>query len=184
MSNLLNPAFAVIARLAQKNPKGWVGRTALMKYCYFLQVLRDVPLGYRFSLYSYGPFDSTVLSDLGDCEALGIVRERATLYNVGYGYQIRSALSDDEISRLGGTFLTDHQEAIDWVLAEFGSLAAGELELSSTVVYIDQEASDAKEHLSLKQLARRVKDVKPHFTETQILDVAKSLIDRRLLQSL
>ena len=184
MSNLLNPAFAVIARLAQRNPKGWVGRTALMKYCYFLQALRDVPLGYRFSLYSYGPFDSTVLSDLGDCEALGIVQESATLYSVGYGYQIKSAMSDDEISRLGGAFLKDHQEAIDWVLAEFGALAAGELELSSTVVYIDQEASDSKERLSPKELAQRVRDVKPHFTETQVLSVTKALLDKKLLQSL
>ena len=77
-------------------------------------------------------------------KALGIVRENATLYHVGYGYQIRSAMSDEEISRLGGTFLKDHQEAIDWVLAEFGTLAAGELELSSTIVYINQEASDTR----------------------------------------
>lgn len=184
MSNLLNPAFAVIARLAQQNPKGWVGRTALMKYCYFLQVLRDVPLGYRFSLYSYGPFDSAVLSDLGNCEALGIVKESAMLYNVGYGYQVRNVISDEEISRLGGAFLKDHQEAIDWVLGEFGSLAAGELELSSTIVYIDQEASDTREHLAPAELTRRVRDVKPHFTETQVTNVAKSLIDRGLLRSL
>ena len=42
-----------------------LGRTAIMKLCFFLQESKGVPLGYHFSLYSYGPFDSDVLSDLG-----------------------------------------------------------------------------------------------------------------------
>jgi hypothetical protein len=69
MSSASNERIGLIAYLAKRSP---IGRTALMKYCYFLQALRGVPLGYNFSLYSYGPFDAAVLSDLGDAEALGL----------------------------------------------------------------------------------------------------------------
>ena len=53
---------ASIAELVRKASAGF-GRTALMKCLYFLQTVHRVPLGYHFGLYTYGPFDSDVLSD-------------------------------------------------------------------------------------------------------------------------
>ena len=61
--------LATIAYLCTRAPGEGIGRTAVMKLCYFLQTLKGVPLGYRFTLYSYGPFDSDVLSDLGTAES-------------------------------------------------------------------------------------------------------------------
>ena len=43
---------------------GRAGRTALMKFVYFLKELKGVPFDYRFTLHTYGPFDSRVLDDL------------------------------------------------------------------------------------------------------------------------
>ena len=40
------------------------GKTAFMKMAYLLQELYEVPLGYRFSLYTYGPYSAEVLADL------------------------------------------------------------------------------------------------------------------------
>ena len=51
MTDLTDARNALIAYLAEHSPSKWIGRTALMKYCYFLQVLRDVPHGYNFTLY-------------------------------------------------------------------------------------------------------------------------------------
>src|SRR5437867_1104734 len=79
--------LALIAELASRTP-GALGRTALMKFCYFLQEVRRVPLGYRFSLYIYGPFDSNVLSDLGTAESLKAVVSNIVYYSGGYGYEI------------------------------------------------------------------------------------------------
>ena len=42
---------------------GYLGRTAIQKIVYFLQVL-DVPMRYRFEVAHYGPFCSTILGDL------------------------------------------------------------------------------------------------------------------------
>ncbi len=85
--------IALIAQLAEITPN--LGRTALMKYCYFLQTIRKVPLGYSFSLYSYGPFDSDVLSDLGSAEALGGVKTRVEYHPGGYGYRIEKGERTD-----------------------------------------------------------------------------------------
>jgi hypothetical protein len=54
-----------------------------MKFCYFLQTVRQVPLGYRFTLYSYGPFDADVLSDLGTAENLQGVKASVVQYTEG-----------------------------------------------------------------------------------------------------
>src|SRR5260370_14471189 len=42
---------------------GYLGRTAMQKIVYFLQVL-DVPMRYRFELFHYGPFCQNILGDL------------------------------------------------------------------------------------------------------------------------
>jgi uncharacterized protein len=182
MTDLADVRTTLIAYLAEHSPSKWIGRTALMKQCYFLQVLRNVPLGYNFSLYSYGPFDSAVLSDLGNAEALGIIEERPLL--PGYGYKIESAVSDDDLKELAGEFLTDHKADIDWVIHEFATLSASDLELDSTIIYIDREASDARMELSVDQLVLQVRDVKPHFSDSKIRKHVQALDDRNLLLAL
>ena len=49
-------------KLNGKSPQ--YGKTVLMKMAYLLQEVYKVPLGYRFTLYTYGPYSSEVLSDL------------------------------------------------------------------------------------------------------------------------
>jgi uncharacterized protein YwgA len=50
------------ARVSQ-NQGGYLGRTAIQKIVYFLQVL-DVPMRYHFELFHYGPFCNNILGDL------------------------------------------------------------------------------------------------------------------------
>lgn len=182
MDNFLPERLGLIAYLALKC--GWIGRTTLMKFCYFLQILKRVPLGYGFSLYSYGPFDSTVLSDLSDCESLGLVKEELVFQQVGYGYRISGAVSDREAETVGGDLVRLHRDSIEWVIREFGPLSAAQLELASTIVYVDREASNADEALSVSELARKVRDVKPHFSEQQIVSRVEWLRNRNLLEAL
>ena len=104
---------ALIAYLAKRTPAGWLGRTALMKFCYLLKVVRGLPLDYRFTLYSYGPFDSAVLADLGSAEALGLVESTFQQYASGYGYRIESLLSLDEAEELAGDLVRGHHDDFD-----------------------------------------------------------------------
>ena len=175
--------LATITDLCSQAPDGSLGRTALMKLCFFLQTLQGVPLGYHFTLYSYGPFDSNVLSDLGTAESLGALRSTVAYYPGGYGYNIQKAERGDSIMATGASFLGKHRTALDWVIAEFGSLGSANLELQSTIIFADREAAGNAEILTLPELARRVREVKPHFEETFILENATRLYEKGLLKS-
>lgn len=50
------------AEVAQKEG-GNLGRTAIQKILYFLQVL-NVPMRYRFDVHHYGPFSDSILGDV------------------------------------------------------------------------------------------------------------------------
>ena len=182
MSSLIE-RIGVLGYLAQIAPTGGVGRTALMKFCYFLQELRGAQLGYSFSLYSYGPFDSSVLSDLGEGEALGVLREEVIPYPSGYGYRISCVLDTAQLVEIGGELLERYRGDIDWVVGEFGTYSAANLELASTLVYADREALAAEEEISMAELSRRVHEVKPRFMNDYILRQAESLKRRSLLSA-
>jgi uncharacterized protein YwgA len=176
--------YAVIATLAEKAPSRQLGRTALMKFAYFIQELRGVPLGYDFTLYAYGPFDAAVLDDLAYAQALDAVKVRIVYYPNGYGYEIRPGRAAKEVKESARGFLADHQDEIDWVIREFGNLSAAELELASTMVYVDREALRSSQCLTLTELVRQVLAVKPRFTEDQAYAQARSLLEKGLLQSI
>jgi uncharacterized protein len=59
---LLAKVVKEAAAVAQ-NEGGYLGRTAIQKIVYFLQVL-DVPMRYSFEVCHYGPFCTTILGDL------------------------------------------------------------------------------------------------------------------------
>jgi|SRR5271157_159572 len=178
----LHERVALIPVLARSSASG-IGRTALMKHMYFLQTLRNVPLGYRFTLYSYGPFDSDVLADLSSAEGLNAVESKLFLYAGGYGYEIKPAAGAKWLETRASDFLQKHKPDVDWVTEKFGSLGSAQLELVSTIIYVDREASRQKEKLGLNSLANRVREVKPHFSDQQILSFAEDLKRGNLLQT-
>lgn len=180
MSSLIE-RVGVLGYLVTSAPQRWIGRTALMKFCYFLQELRGAQLGYNFSLYSYGPFDSAVLSDLGDGEAFGVLKEDIVPYPSGFGYKISCVLEPEQLAEVGGDLLERCRADVDWIIEEFGSRSAADLELASTLVYADREALAAEEQISAAELARRVQEVKPRFNNAYILRQAESLKRKDLL---
>lgn len=175
--------MALISVLAEQSPKGAIGRTGVMKLLYFLQVLRDVPLGYRFTLYSYGPFDSDVLSDLADSEALRAVKATINQFSGGYGYQITPGPNANWLQERAVEFLGEHGEDIEWVMANFGNLNSGQLELVSTIVYVDQEAAENNQGLSLDEIGEIVHEIKPHFSQDKIMEFATWLSNSQLIRA-
>jgi len=174
--------LAVITWLAE-NTRG-LGRTALMKYCYFLQVVRGVRLGYRFSLYSYGPFDSDVLSDLDSAESMGGVKSSIVYFSGGYGYRIEPGERADRVRGLGEAFIDAHRKDLQWVSEQFGSWDASDLEVASTLVYSDREAWRSGEHLTISELSKRIRDLKPRYSLPQIEGQAERLARLGLFQSI
>ncbi len=153
----------VIARLAHKSPNRTLGRTKLMKLLYFLQELKGVPLGYDFRLFTYGPFDSDVLGDLATACNRGVVEEKTVIFTQSYGYEITLEPLGDRLSDRLAREDNELVAKIDEVVAEFGSFPAGELELRSTIVFIDRELHAGDRTATSKTLAEQVQKVKPHF---------------------
>jgi hypothetical protein len=171
--------LATIAELAKRSPSGAIGRTALMKFMYFLQTLRDVPMGYYFSLYSHGPYQSEVLADLDYAEAMEIVRATTVHYPGGYGFQIRPGEQAAIAANQAADFVSKHEHDLDWVMTTFGHFSAAELELASTIVFADRETAPGS--LSKPELVKRVREIKPHFSALEIEAKVDWLITNRLL---
>ena len=176
MPEVLVNRLGLFAELAQ-TVRGTFGRTSLMKLCYFLQAVRKVPLDYEFSLYSYGPFDSDVLSDLQSAENMGVLSSTLVQYPGGYGYDIRPSEKGDKARELARDFLEKYKTDIKWVAETFGSRTASDLELLSTIVFLNSEEGIRDN----RTLAERVKSVKPHFPEEQIQRQIGWLEQQRML---
>jgi hypothetical protein len=181
-SEILGARLATIVALVEK--KHPLGRTAVMKLCYFLQALRSVQLGYRFRLYSYGPFDARVLSDISTAETLGGIESKTVLYPSGYGYEISPAANTAFVKGLGSDFITQNETQIDWVVERFGGLASAELELLSTIVYVDREYAQARAKQTKEGIAEKVREIKPHFGLSDVLMKVGNLEQQGLLKSL
>src|SRR2546427_6635748 len=175
-----NARIATLVAIAERRPG--LGRTALMKVCYLLQTLGDVPLGYYFTLYSYGPFDSDVLADLASAEVLGGVSSRVVQYPNGYGYEISPTENSQSVIDLAPDFLEEHGDTIDEVLNKFGGMSKNDLEVLSTVIYVDRESAGVEE-LSTNELVHRVHEIKRNFTERFVTDKVTFLKNEGLLQA-
>lgn len=171
--------LAVIAQLAERL-SGKLGRTAVMKLTFFLQELKKVPLGYSYRIYTYGPYDGQVLTDLKVAEAIGAVQVEQFQWDGGSGYTIKAGkkpvLSEDDCK-----LLSSFEADINWVANEFGDLSASDLEVESTVFFVVKSAEREKQKVSSEAIARAVRAIKPHHPEARILDHISRLQQRGLI---
>ena len=153
--------LSCLTALVDGAPNQTLGRTALMKLLFLLTTVKDVPLGYRFRMYNYGPFDSEVLSDIDYAARLDALSVDMVRYVNGYEYYIRPGRAVDEIIDRDKPFVDMHRQDIDWIIANFASSSAGRLEMLSTIVYVNHKL----EVSSTDDLIRVVNEIKPRFSE-------------------
>lgn len=174
---------AILARMVRNAPGKPLGRTQIMKLFYFLQELKGVSLGYNFRLFNYGPFDSEVLSDLSSACGLGVVIEDTVLFPNGYGYAIKPGPQADrvvgELASVAPHLLT----LVDDVVREFGGYSASDLELRSTILFVDRELSATGQKANPEEIVERVRQIKPHFGNLIICKQMTDMIERGHLQS-
>lgn len=181
MNEINKARLGLLPVLAERAPARHIGRTALMKYMYFLQVVRGLPLGYNFSMYSYGPFDSDVLADLSSAETMCIVNVSPIEFVGGYGYRIKPGAQAEAAKRNASQFLMDHRKDVDWLISVFGNFNSAELELTSTIVYVDREFGERGQNGSASDIAARVNEIKPHFTREQVRGFVGYLLEQGVL---
>jgi uncharacterized protein len=174
--------LAVLSELVERAP-GRLGRTAIMKLAYFLQAVKEVPLGYNFRLYTYGPYDSAVLTDLSQAEAMRAIKSKVVPNPSGYGYEFEPGPKVNEVKGLIKAGLTAHESAIRWVVSEFSSMSASDLELVSTILYADREAEQNGKTLKIDDLCLQVSQIKPRFALAYIRSKVDLMMTRQLLRS-
>jgi hypothetical protein len=176
--------IAILARMTKQAPDHRLGRTQVMKLFYFLQELKGIPLGYDFRLFNYGPFDSEVLSDLSSACSSNTVVERTVLFARGYGYDITPGQNADQLTGMLEAENPNLASVVDEIVGEFGRLGAAELELRSTILFVDRELSQAGKAATDQDLASRVHQIKPHFSEVAILERMSEMTVSGWLKSL
>ncbi len=172
--------YALMAEVAARY--GQSGRqlrkTSLMKMIYLLEELHDVDVGYRFGIYTYGPFDAQVLEDLdvlGSMDVLEVKRDPD-----GWGYQIQASGEADGVKANAADFLAEHSERVDALFEEFGDKSAVDLELESTIVFVHKRAVEKDQDPTPDSVAKIVNGLKPKFTRSHIKKTYERLLARVL----
>jgi uncharacterized protein YwgA len=157
--------LAVISKLAEAfgNTPGQFGKTALQKTVYAIQELYGVDLGYRFGLHTYGPFCSELLSDLDFAEALDLVEIKRNTGGDGFDIAPKAAATFEK--RTNPEFRNHLADSIKHLVKDFGGRTARELELLSTIIFIDREPETSR---SEDDLVRLVREIKPKFSVEEI----------------
>jgi uncharacterized protein len=146
-----------------------------MKYVYILQTVKNLPLGFDFTLYAYGPYDGAVLSRLSTAVRWNAVKESLETYpNGSSGYELEKGEQINSLLDREKLFLEEHSDSLDWVVKEFGHYTAARMELIGTMIYVDREAAESNEKRTVRELIERVLTVKPKFTKED----AKKIYDR------
>ena len=126
--------------------------------------------------------DSAVLSDLSQAETLKAIKSETVYYQSGYGYEYTA--NDKGCTALCDKVTEDlakYNDEIEWVVSEFGDNSASRLELVTTIIFAEREMRRKRQSVSETEVSRRVKGIKPHFTDDIISATVEELSRRGLI---
>jgi len=171
--------YGLIAELSfrmKESNLGQFGKTALQKLIFLLQEIYGVNTGYAFSIYTYGPFSSQIMHDLDQVDSMAGVSIQCIASCPG-GYHIAPGERNDAIRQKAFSFLKDENvnSAIASLIGDFGGYSAKELELRSTIIYVDREMKKDNMPLDTNDLVNMVQKIKPNFSVSEILKTVSDL---------
>jgi hypothetical protein len=158
-----------------------LGRTTIQKLCYFAEAV-GVPLGYKFSVYQYGPYSQELYTHIDDLVSSGLVNDK---YSVKKQKTEISSYSASEIAiDLLASYrdvLSKAEDKIHFLVEYFKDKTPRELELFSTTHYyyvankgfyqgLDE---DGLRKLTIKKVVEAKKD---KFKQREINEAYCSLI--------
>jgi uncharacterized protein YwgA len=181
MTNLNWEKYSLIADLSERlngvSPQ--FGKTVLQKMIFILQEVYGVPCGYKFSLYSYGPYCSEIPKDLDFVTAL-CGTEVCRISGGFGGYEIIPGEHCKEIKGFGADFLKKYEDKINQAVSDFGFYNARDLELRSTIVYCCKEMNDKSDGVDFEDIVSSVYEIKPKFSIEEIRNTVGALIEKNV----
>ncbi len=176
--------YGLIVELAERleKPRPQFGKTSLQKMVYLLQEVLGVDCGYDFEFYTYGPFASQLSQDLDLVEHMNGVTVQPVLSR-SWGYEIHPGEKSESLRKNAADFLNapDVSNAISTLVNEFGAYWAKDLELRSTVVYMERDYKRHGEIPSTLEAIRIVKQLKPKFTDSEISEAIEELKEKKYI---
>ena len=171
--------LSFITEIAKRDEN--IGKTGMMKLLYLLQAVYNVPLGYDFEIYTYGPYCQSVMSDIEYAEFVNYIDVSPVIYPNGMnGYQIKATNTGKEIIK-NEEVISPYSDKIDSVISFFGKKTAKELELYSTIVFIVSSFSDNNWEKTKEEICSTVKKTKPHFSNDLIMAAYEDLNSNNFL---
>lgn len=152
------------------------GKTVLQKLVFLLQEVFGVDMEYSFGFHTYGPFAAELLSDLDLAQCIGAVQVEPVRPDEGSGYRIEPGPAAETARSRACGFLTEHREAINKLVGSFGGKSAKELELLTTIIYLNKEVQSLGSSTPESEAIRWIRELKPRFSET---DVRAAISDLR-----
>ncbi|GAB4298432.1 MAG: hypothetical protein Kow0090_13900 [Myxococcota bacterium] len=156
--------YAFVCELASKLKKKKIGKTALQKLVYLFQEIYKEDLGYRFTLYMYGPFCPELMYDLDVTETIGGVIIEP---NLSGGYLIKEGKQITSIKSKGKDYITSKKEKITELIKQFGGKNARDLELLATTIYV-MKALSASNRTDMEAVKLIIQQIKPKFNSREI----------------
>lgn len=169
MSDSLLHRIAALVEIAERRSTPRLGKTAMQKLLYLLQEGLDVPLGYHFELYTYGPYESLIMHDIDYGSATNVLD---VTYEPDAGFSIRPGPVAAEVRSYREALKRQYGQQLNDLISKFGRLSARELELRATVLYVWKDDPNLDDN----HVIELVNELKPRFERT---DIALALAELR-----
>ena len=121
---------ATVKAASAKCPNCDLGRTAIQKLLYFMNV-SGVPMAYTFDIHHYGPFCQSVMSDVEWLLADSVIVDRSQNESHHSNYKPGPGLAELEVQYKDG--LGKYRPIVENVCSALSDLSANTLELIATL---------------------------------------------------
>lgn len=157
MNNLKRDAILMelVGRLRECG--SWCGETHIQKATYFLQELLNVPTGFPFMLYWYGPFSFELRDELTELRADGLLR---LIPQEPYGPRFEPTELSTELRAEFPKTLKKYNDHITYLAERLGGKGVAELERLATALYVTIEDPESPP----EKRAARLQAIKPRLT--------------------
>lgn len=175
--------LAATARTAAGHAdKGYLGRTALQKIVYFLQIA-SVPMRYRFDIYHYGPYCDRITCDVELLVADGVLKDISPTPEKYSNY--RPADAAEELLQSHPAALQTHQETINKVVQSLLPLEPDHLELLATLDYLyrQKRAGGGSGPWKETVIERFMEVKKDKFPRTAVSEAYDSMVYANLIEA-
>ncbi|MBI2851333.1 MAG: hypothetical protein HYX80_09930 [Chloroflexi bacterium] len=139
----------------------WPARIHIQKSVFFAQLACNVPFSFEFHIHQYGPYAAELDVAIAELQAINAVGMEPI---PPYGPRYFPGSSADVLLKYGNKLIKSYESALNTVCDLVIQKQSRQLELISTIAYIDEHLPGENE-TTKDELVRRLK---PHFSKLDI----------------